>query len=113
VWVGVHEAMAMAEAAGLDLRQFEHLCRESGIAELISVQLARPSTRPVDTDADPERAAWLRHIVDLGWKDLHDALELGAELGLGDGLTMMRVARRRYGASMNLAVLPPDDDQPT
>lgn len=111
VWVGVHEAMALAEAAGLDLRQFEHLCRESGIAELMAVQLARPTTRPVDPDADPERTRWLRHIVDLGWKDLHDAIELGTEVGLDDGLDMLRVARRRYGAAMNLPLLPPDDDR--
>jgi 3-hydroxyisobutyrate dehydrogenase len=102
VWVSVHDGMALAEAAGLDLRAFEHLVRESGVPELVRLQLAKDTTAPIDVAADPERAAWLRKTVELGWKDLDDAFELADEVGVPVDVAV--VARRRYGASMNYPV---------
>jgi 3-hydroxyisobutyrate dehydrogenase-like beta-hydroxyacid dehydrogenase len=102
VWVSVHEGMALAEAAGLDLRAFEHLVRESGVPDLVRLQLAKETTAPIDPDDDPQRLAWLRKTVELGWKDLDDAVELADEVGVQ--VDMATVARRRYGASMNYPV---------
>jgi 3-hydroxyisobutyrate dehydrogenase-like beta-hydroxyacid dehydrogenase len=106
VWTATHDAMAVAEAAGLDLRAFEHLVRESSVAELIGIQLAKETTAAFDPDADPARAEWVDKTIRLGWKDLDAALALIAELG-GDP-SMARVARQRYGPSMGRELFPPE-----
>jgi 3-hydroxyisobutyrate dehydrogenase-like beta-hydroxyacid dehydrogenase len=99
VWVATHEGLALAERSGLDLRAFEHLVRESGVASLIDMQIAKDTTEPIDVTADPDHAAWLRKTVELGWKDLDDAFELAKEVGAD--VSMAEVARRKYAASMN------------
>jgi 3-hydroxyisobutyrate dehydrogenase-like beta-hydroxyacid dehydrogenase len=104
VFVAAHEGMALAEAAGLDLRAFEHLVRESGVPELIGFQLVKTTTAAVDPDDDPARTAWIAKTVELGWKDLDDAFALAAEVGADT--SMAEVARRRYGPSMNLDRFP-------
>jgi 3-hydroxyisobutyrate dehydrogenase-like beta-hydroxyacid dehydrogenase len=102
VWVAVHEGMALAEAAGLDLRDFEHLVNESGVPDLVRLQLAKDTAAPIDAGEDAARLAWLRKTVELGWKDLDDAFELANEVGVA--VDMAAVARRHYGASMNYPV---------
>ena len=102
VWVATFEGMALAEAAGLDLRAFEHLIRESGVADLIGIQIAKETTAPLSADADPAQLAWIDKMVTLGWKDLDDAFELADEVGAE--VATAEVARRRYGASMNYPV---------
>jgi 3-hydroxyisobutyrate dehydrogenase len=102
VWVATYEGMALAEAAGLDLRAFEHLVRESGVADLIGLQIAKSTTAPLDPDADPAQLAWIDKTVTLGWKDLDDAFALAAEVGAP--VPMAEAARRRYAASMNYPV---------
>jgi 3-hydroxyisobutyrate dehydrogenase-like beta-hydroxyacid dehydrogenase len=104
VCVATHDAMALAEAAGLDLRAFEHLVRESHVADLIGHQLARDTTAPVEPARDPERAAWIAKMVQLGWKDLDDAFALADEVGTD--VTMGEIARHRFGPAMNLELYP-------
>jgi 3-hydroxyisobutyrate dehydrogenase-like beta-hydroxyacid dehydrogenase len=104
VWVATHDSMALAEAAGLDLRAFEHLVRESHVADLIGHQLARDTTAPVDPARDPERAAWIAKMVQLGWKDLDDAFALADEVGTD--VTMGEIARHRFGPAMNVELYP-------
>jgi 3-hydroxyisobutyrate dehydrogenase len=106
VWVSAHEGMAVAEAAGLDLRAFEHLVRESFVPDLIGAQLAKDTTAPFDPESDPTRAEWVRKTVELGWKDLDDAFALADEVGVET--PMGRIARRAYGASLNLPLAPRD-----
>jgi hypothetical protein len=67
-----------------------------------ATQLAKETTAPIDPDDDPQRLAWLRKTVELGRKDLDDAVELADEVGVQ--VDMATVARRRYGASMNYPV---------
>jgi 3-hydroxyisobutyrate dehydrogenase-like beta-hydroxyacid dehydrogenase len=113
VWVAAYEGMALAESAGLDLRAFEHLCRESGIAKLIDLQLAKTTTHPLDPDADPERAAWTRKTITLGWKDLHDVIALARDVGRDSAVDAAAAAGRRYGPSMGLPIAPDRElDQP-
>jgi 3-hydroxyisobutyrate dehydrogenase-like beta-hydroxyacid dehydrogenase len=100
VWVSAFEGVALAEAAGLDLRAFEHLVRESGVGSLIDFQTGKQTTAPIDPAADPTTAAWIRKTVELGWKDLDDAFALAREVDAE--VPMAEVARRRYGRSMNL-----------
>jgi|EndMetStandDraft_8_1072994.scaffolds.fasta_scaffold132155_2 3-hydroxyisobutyrate dehydrogenase-like beta-hydroxyacid dehydrogenase len=104
VWVATHDAMALAEAAGLDMRAFEHLVRESKVADLIGHQLARDTTAPVEAASDPARAAWIEKMVRLGWKDLEDAFALAEEVGTD--VTMGVIARHRFGPAMNLELYP-------
>ena len=106
VWVAAFESMALAEAAGLDLRAFEHLCRESGVPKLIELQLARATTVPIDPDADPDQAAWAHKTITLGWKDLDDAIALAREVDRPDVIDAAVGARERYGPSMGLDVAP-------
>jgi 3-hydroxyisobutyrate dehydrogenase len=114
VWVAAFEGMALAEAAGLDLRAFEHLCRESGVPKLIELQLAKTTTHPIDPAVDPDRAAWARKTITLGWKDLDDAIALAREAERSDVIDAATAARRRYGLSMGLDIAPDgDSDQPT
>jgi 3-hydroxyisobutyrate dehydrogenase-like beta-hydroxyacid dehydrogenase len=106
IWTGVHEGMAIAEAAGLDLKAFAHLCRESGLAAMIDLQTARDTTAPVDPAADAGATKELAKVITLGWKDLDDAFLLAEEVGCDTSIA--HAARRRLGASMRLDMEPGD-----
>ena len=113
VWVAAFEGMALAESAGIDLRAFEHLCRESGVPKLIELQLAKSTTAPIDAGDDPDRAAWALKTITLGWKDLDDAIALARDVDRADVIDAALAARQRYGLSMGLDVAPDrDGDQP-
>jgi 3-hydroxyisobutyrate dehydrogenase-like beta-hydroxyacid dehydrogenase len=111
VWVAAYEGMALAEAAGLDLRAFEHLCLESGVPKLIELQLAKPTSASLDPGQDRERAAWAHKTIALGWKDLDDAIELAREVDRSEAIDAAVSAKWRYGPSMGLDVRP-DGDEP-
>jgi 3-hydroxyisobutyrate dehydrogenase len=105
VWCALHEAMALAEAAGLDLAAFARLVRGTGVPDVHRSVLDRPTTQPFDEAEDPERAAAARHTLALGWKDLAAALQLADELGVA--APFAATARRSYGAANGLPVDPP------
>jgi 3-hydroxyisobutyrate dehydrogenase-like beta-hydroxyacid dehydrogenase len=105
VWTAVHEAQALAEAAGLDLDAFRHLCETTDVAEAIGYVLARPTAATFDPDADPERAAFARHTIGLGWKDLAGALDLAHELDVE--VPLAAATRRTWGPATGLPVEPP------
>jgi 3-hydroxyisobutyrate dehydrogenase len=105
VWCSLHEAHALAEAAGLDLEAFAHLCRATDVASAVEYVIARPTAAPFDPAADPERAAFARHTIGLGWKDLAGALALAAELDVD--VPLAEDARRTWGAATGIPVEPP------
>jgi 3-hydroxyisobutyrate dehydrogenase len=105
VWTAVHEAQALAEAAGLDLAAFRHLCETTDVTDAVGYVLARPTAATFDPDADPERAAFARHTIGLGWKDLAGALDLAHELDVD--VPLAAAARRTWGRATGLPVEPP------
>jgi 3-hydroxyisobutyrate dehydrogenase-like beta-hydroxyacid dehydrogenase len=105
VWTALHEAQVLAEAAGLDLAAFHHLCATTDLPDAIEYVLARPTAGLIDQAAEPDRAAAARHTVGLGWKDLAGALALADELDVD--LPVAAVVRRTWGPATGLPVEPP------
>lgn len=98
--VGIHEAMALAESAGVGLEEFAHVCRETTLFPAVDRWLDRPSARPFDPVSDAEAIERREHYRALAHKDLAAAVELAERLG-ADPLTA-RSARRRIAAALNL-----------
>ncbi len=105
VWTAVHESQALAEAAGLDLAAFRHLCATTDVTDAVGYVLARPTAGPIDQDAEPDRAAAARHTIGLGWKDLAGALDLARELDVD--VPLAAATRRTWGPATGLPVEPP------
>jgi 3-hydroxyisobutyrate dehydrogenase-like beta-hydroxyacid dehydrogenase len=102
-----HEAMAVAEAAGLDLRAVAHLVRATKVSAFAEMVLDRATTQPFDPLADPEHTAWVESMVHLGWKDLADAFHLADEVGVP--VPVARTAPRAYGLAMGRPLDPPPE----
>jgi 3-hydroxyisobutyrate dehydrogenase-like beta-hydroxyacid dehydrogenase len=102
-----HEAMALAEAADLDLAAVAHLVRSTQASTLHDMLLDRPSAQPFDPDVDPARTAEVEATVRLGWKDLADAFQLADEVGVP--VPVARTAPRAFGASMGRPLEPPPE----
>jgi 3-hydroxyisobutyrate dehydrogenase-like beta-hydroxyacid dehydrogenase len=109
-WVMIHEGMALAERAGLDLAAFGELFAES-IPSTHTMISAKPTMAPMAIDdADAERVAFLENVTHLGWKDLDAAAELAREVDLE--MPLATVVRRRYGPAIGIALEPPVDQAP-
>lgn len=105
-WAVLHEGMALAEAAGLDLAAMAHLYRGTFATgpddELV---LQRATTAAVDPATDPGTATYVAEmtpVVTLAWKDLDDAYHLADDVGAD--LTMAHAARARFGPAIGLAL---------
>jgi 3-hydroxyisobutyrate dehydrogenase-like beta-hydroxyacid dehydrogenase len=104
-WTALHEAQLLAEAAGLDLAAFHHLCATTDVPAVIDYVLGRSSAGLLDPAAEPDRAAAARHTIGLGWKDLAGALALAHELDVD--IPVAAVVRRTWGPATGLPVEPP------
>ena len=106
IWVAAHEAIALAEAAGIDFAAFAHLIRETDVASTAEFVFGRGTTALFDEDANPEAAAIVKPTIGLGFKDLEDAFLLADEVGAE--VVLARDARPRFGYAMGLAITPDD-----
>lgn len=82
LWCAMHEGLALAEAAGVDPVAFAHLYRHSGLGESEGVVLDRATAGLLDPEREPERVAAMTDSTRLGWKDLHNAIDLADEVGV-------------------------------
>jgi 3-hydroxyisobutyrate dehydrogenase-like beta-hydroxyacid dehydrogenase len=102
----IHEAMALAEAAGLDLAAMARLHRATFATNSDDdIVLDRPTTVPItpdDPDADAATVAFRTTITTLGWKDLDGAEALAGELGRE--LPVARAARALLGPAFGIAL---------
>jgi 3-hydroxyisobutyrate dehydrogenase-like beta-hydroxyacid dehydrogenase len=105
-WVATFEAVALAEAAGIDVDAFAHLIRETEVKETAEFVLARGTSALIDVDRTPEAAQAARPTVGLGFKDLKDAFHLADEVGAD--VSVARAARPRFGRAMGLELTPDD-----
>ena len=105
-YVAVGEAMALAEAAGVDLLRLGDVVRHSdAVTGGPGTIMLRDTAGPMGP-ADGLREPFL-HARGLGEKDLQLALGLGADLGID--LPVARLALDRLGAALGV----PHDDAPT
>ena len=105
-WVAAHEAIALAEAAGIDFAAFAHLIRETDVKSTAEFVFGRGTTALIDVEANPEAAAMAKPTIGLGFKDLKDAFLLADEVGAE--VVLARDARPRFGYAMGLAITPDD-----
>lgn len=102
------EAQRLAEAAGIDLAELGRIVRHTdAITGGPGAIMYRTTTAPPAAD-DP----WLpvlRHVLDLGTKDLDLALALATELEVD--LPLTRLARTRLGLGLGLPCQPDDLEQ--
>jgi 3-hydroxyisobutyrate dehydrogenase-like beta-hydroxyacid dehydrogenase len=106
MWVASHEAIALAEAAGIDFDAFAHLIRETDVKNTAEFVFGRGTTALFDEAANPEAAAIVKPTIGLGFKDLKDAFLLADEVGAE--VVLARDARPRFGYAMGLAISPDD-----
>lgn len=89
----VHEAMALARQAGVDLAQLEHAITETGVLQQAMAPFALGGPEPLPAGASSRRTA-MEHLVRLGDKDLGHALDLAARLDMM--LPVTETTRRRW-----------------
>lgn len=93
------EAERLAEASGVSLRKLGRIVRHTdAITGGPGMTMLRPTTAPLEPDDDLYDT--LRHVRDLGEKDLALALELAGELGVDAPFT--RLALDRLSAGLGL-----------
>ena len=93
------EAQRLAEAAGVSLRELGRVVRHTdAITGGPGMMMLRGTTAPLEPD--DELYDTLRHVRDLGDKDLDLALELAAELGVDVPFT--RLARDGLSTGLGL-----------
>jgi 3-hydroxyisobutyrate dehydrogenase-like beta-hydroxyacid dehydrogenase len=105
-WVATYEAVALAEAAGIDFEAFAHLVRETDVKSTAEFVLGRGTGGRVDPARDAEAVRGASATVGLGFKDLKDAFHLADEVGAD--VALARAARPRFGYAMGLEVTPDD-----
>jgi 3-hydroxyisobutyrate dehydrogenase-like beta-hydroxyacid dehydrogenase len=84
--VAVHESMAMAVRAGVDLSVLQHTLAETGVLAQGMSPFAIGGPEPLAPDDTAMRPA-MEHVARLAEKDLANALELAAELDVELPLT--------------------------
>jgi len=72
----VHEAMALAVAAGVDLETLRHTIGETGVLDQALAPFALGGPAPLSADGDPGLRGVLEHLHRLAEKDLDQALDL-------------------------------------
>ncbi|MDL4771698.1 MULTISPECIES: NAD(P)-dependent oxidoreductase [Thermomonosporaceae] len=100
------EAQRLAEASGVSLRKLARVVRHTdAITGGAGSIMLRGSTAPLEPGDD--LIGVLRHVRDLGEKDLALALELAGELGVD--APFARLALDRFAAGLGLG---PDEEDP-
>jgi len=98
-WMSVvADAMAMAEAAGVDPALVRHAVEQTGVVDQALVPLGLGGTAPWAPD-DPARSIF-EHVADLADKDLHHAQELAAEVEVS--VPMLDVTRHSFRRAVRL-----------
>jgi 3-hydroxyisobutyrate dehydrogenase len=97
----IHEAMVLADSAGVDLALLRRTIDETGVfAQALSpFMLGGPA--PLPEDAPDGFRAMLDHVRDLGEKDLDQALGLATHTGVD--LPVTRRTRETFARVMRLA----------
>ncbi len=97
----IHEAMVLADSAGVDLALLRRTIDETGVfAQALSPFMLGGPT-PLPDDAPDGFRAMLDHVRDLGEKDLDQALGLATHTGVD--LPVTRRTRETFGRVMRLA----------
>jgi 3-hydroxyisobutyrate dehydrogenase len=76
-----HEAMALAQKAGVDLALLQHAIAETGVLDQALAPFAMGGPEPLPADAPEATREFLAHTNRLGEKDLDQALALAARVG--------------------------------
>jgi len=97
----IHEAMVLADSAGVDLALLRRTIDETGVfAQALSpFMLGGPA--PLPGDAPDGFRAMLDHVRELGEKDLDQALGLATHTGID--LPVTRCTRETFASVMRLA----------
>ena len=95
-----HEGMALAHAGGVDLRQLEHVLRETNLDAQIYAPFMFGGPEPLGVDAPEQQTVELTHLLRLAQKDLDDALDLARALDVSIPTT--DVTRRQFDAVTRL-----------
>jgi len=107
-FTAVGEALRLAEAAGIDLVKLGEVVRHSdAVTGGPGAIMLRSTTAPLAAD-DGLRPIF-EHTRNLGEKDLHHALELGAELGLE--LPMAAIASQLLASALGVPHDLPDHEE--
>ena len=96
----VHEAMTLAESAGVDLSLLRRTIDETGVFDQALSPFALGGPAPLPVDAPESFRSMLDHVRSLGEKDLDQALDLGSHTGVE--LPLTRRARERFASVMRL-----------
>ncbi len=83
----IHEAMALAVAAGVELDVLQHTISSTGVFDQALSPFLFGGPTPLDDDAPDSLRNLLVHLAALGEKDLDQALRLAAELAVTAPLT--------------------------
>ena len=105
-WVATYEAVALAQAAGIDFDAFAHLVRETDVKNTAEFVLSRGTGSLLDPDRDDAAVRGATATVGLGFKDLKDAFHLADEVGAD--VALARAARPRFGRAMGIDLTPDD-----
>jgi 3-hydroxyisobutyrate dehydrogenase-like beta-hydroxyacid dehydrogenase len=96
----VHEAMALASGAGVDLALLRRTLDETGVFAQALAPFALGGPDLLQTDAPDGFRSMLEHVRSLGEKDLDQALDLAAHLGVS--LPVTRNSRENFARVMRL-----------
>lgn len=95
IWMaGIHEAMKIASAAGVELDVLQHTIREAGVFDQALSPFLFGGPSPLPEDAHSSIRDLLTHLRDLGEKDLDQALGLAEELN--QDVPVTRATRKSF-----------------
>jgi 3-hydroxyisobutyrate dehydrogenase-like beta-hydroxyacid dehydrogenase len=78
----VHEALTMADRAGVDLAMLRHTLSTTGLFEQALTPIGLGAPAPLPADAPATMRATLEHAVAMADKDLDQAIRLATDLGV-------------------------------
>ncbi len=95
IWMaGIHEAMKITSAAGVELDVLQHTIREAGVFDQALSPFLIGGPTPLPEDAHSSMRDLLTHLRDLGEKDLDQALGLAEELN--QDVPVTRATRKSF-----------------
>ena len=100
----VHEAMVLAESAGVELALLRRTIEETGVLAQALSPFALGGPAPLPDDSPGGFRALLEHVRDLGEKDLDQALDLAEDTGVD--LPLTRQSRASFAEVMRFASSP-------
>lgn len=96
----VHEAMALAASAGVDLSLLRRTIEETGVFAQALAPFALGGPDPLPADAPEGFRSMLEHVRSLGEKDLDQALDLARHTGVD--LPLTQCSRHSFAGVMRL-----------